>query len=206
MACFVSGTRIFTIDGPRPVETLLPGDRLLTNCGEAKPVRWLGRRTADPYHHPWPRRVHPIRIAADTFGPSLPERPLLLAPGQPICIDIATKGVTVLVPCGLLTNGVTIAPIDIGTVTYWAIELAAHDLILAENLAVASYLEAGQRDNFEHGGAPLRLFADFSPPADPGPWSVSGCLPMVLSGPLLEAARREVPASIRDEKRAVAAG
>jgi hypothetical protein len=50
------------------------------------------------------------------------------------------------------------------------------------------------------------LFADFSPAADALPWSVSGCLPLMLSGPLLDAARHQLTASRLAENRAAASG
>jgi hypothetical protein len=77
---------------------------------------------------------------------------------------------------------------------------------LAEGLPVETYLEAGKRDNFERNGAPMRLFADFSPSADTGPWSQSGCLPMIVSGPLLDAARRLLGTPDDVANRAAAAG
>lgn len=203
MGCFVSGTRITTVDGPRPVELLRAGDNVLTRWGGPRPVRWIGRRSVDPYHHPWPGRVHPLRVAVGTFA-SLPERAVLLSPDQGCCVDIGDA--SVLVPCGLLVNDDSIVQVDIGTVTYWTVELDTHDLILAEGLPVESYLDAGKRDNFERNGAPMRLFADFSPALNALPWSVSGCLPLMLSGPLLDAARHKLAKSRLAEHRAAAVG
>jgi hypothetical protein len=192
------------VDGPRPVESLRAGDHVLTRWGEPRPVRWIGRRSVDPYHHPWPNRVHPLRVAVGTFAASLPERAVLLSPDQGICVDIGDT--SVLVPCGLLANDDSIVQVDIGTVTYWTVELDTHDLILTEGLAVETYLDAGKRDSFERNGAPMRLFADFSPVSDVRPWAMSGCLPLMLSGPLLDAARHLLAAPGLAENRAAAAG
>ncbi|WP_298225592.1 Hint domain-containing protein, partial [Acidocella sp.] len=43
--CFCAGTLISTPEGECNVEDLKAGDMVLTAAGEAKPVRWIGRRT-----------------------------------------------------------------------------------------------------------------------------------------------------------------
>jgi len=47
-------------------------------------------------------------------------------------------------------------------VTYYHVELDDHDLLLAEGLPVESYLDTGDRSNFENGGGPIALHPDFS--------------------------------------------
>jgi hypothetical protein len=204
VSCFVTGTRIRTTGGALPVEALRAGDLVLTWSGEARPIRWIGHRTITPDHHPSPKQVRPLRIAANTFGPGMPERALYVSPDHAICIDDVDAGAPVLVPCGLLENGGAIASVDRGTVTYWHIELDSHDVILAEGLPVESYLEAGNRDNFENGGGSMRLFADFSPPSNADHWESAGCLRLVLTGPLLDAARRRAAGNHARPERAFA--
>ncbi|MCU0816565.1 MAG: Hint domain-containing protein, partial [Cypionkella sp.] len=38
IACFTLGTRIDTVDGPRPVEALVPGDLVLTRDHGPQPL------------------------------------------------------------------------------------------------------------------------------------------------------------------------
>ncbi|MDJ0992376.1 MAG: Hint domain-containing protein [Dinoroseobacter sp.] len=47
--CFVAGTLIDTPDGPRPVQTLQPGDLVMTKDNGAQAVRWVGRATVPAY-------------------------------------------------------------------------------------------------------------------------------------------------------------
>ena len=94
----------------------------------------------------------------------------------------------------LLINGTSIVQVKRGTVTYHHVELPEHAVILAEGLAVESYLDVGDRANFS-GGAVVRLFLDFSARLVPDPalvWETRGAAPLVMKGPLLEAMRKLV--------------
>jgi len=69
--CFLKGTKIQTAEGERQVETLATGDLLPTMFGGIRPIQWIGRypfRRTDP-SKPWPKDVHPIRIAPSAFSP-----------------------------------------------------------------------------------------------------------------------------------------
>ncbi|MFZ7093753.1 Hint domain-containing protein [Primorskyibacter sp. 2E233] len=73
--CFVEGTLIRTADGPRPVETLVPGDLLWTRDHGLQPLRWRrgfpvsAEAQADA-------RLRPVRIAPGALGPGVPSRAL----------------------------------------------------------------------------------------------------------------------------------
>ncbi|MCU4159954.1 Hint domain-containing protein [Acidiphilium sp. AL] len=47
-------------------------------------------------------------------------------------------------------------------VTYYHIELPHHAILYAEGTPAESYLETGNRDAFENGGAALLLHPDFA--------------------------------------------
>jgi hypothetical protein len=94
----------------------------------------------------------------------------------------------VLIPVKHLVNGTTVAQVRTDTVTYYHVELAAHDVVLAENLPAESYLETGDRANFANAGAVVRQFPDFSARA----WEAMGCAPLVVTGKELAAARAEL--------------
>lgn len=70
--CFAAGTRILTPQGERLVETLRPGDMVLTADSGLQPIRWAGKRTV-----PGRGKLAPIRIAQGTF---LNQRDLLVSP------------------------------------------------------------------------------------------------------------------------------
>lgn len=77
--CFATGTRIATPDGPRPVETLRPGDAVtghdggpLTLANVLSSRFGAARLAVDP-------KLRPVRIAAGALGGGLPRRDLLVS-------------------------------------------------------------------------------------------------------------------------------
>ena len=135
--CFVTGTRIATPRGEKPVEDIRPGDEVLTVLGEVLPVVWVGHRVVDCDAHPEPERVWPIRIQAHAFARGAPHRDLLLSP------DHAILAQSVLIPAKQLVNGTTIRQIVQPTVTYHHVELTRHAVILSEGLPTESFLDTG---------------------------------------------------------------
>ncbi len=178
MACFASGTRLMTPGGPVAVETLCVGDRLCT-IGDpavaAQRIQWIGRRRVELRRHPAPETVQPVRIAPHAFGPGCPNRPLLLSPDHALFLD------GVLIPVRCLIDDHLIRQTTPNQVTYWHVELAHHDVILAENLPVESYLETGQRSAFENAGPVVQLHPSFNA----WTWEAQSCAPMVVTGPIL---------------------
>lgn len=63
LPCFLAGTMIETIEGPKPVETLTEGDLVLTLDNGAQPIRWIGQRTVKADD-----KFAPVRISAGSFG------------------------------------------------------------------------------------------------------------------------------------------
>jgi collagen type I/II/III/V/XI/XXIV/XXVII alpha len=144
-ACFASGTHIETREGEVLVESLREGQHVATASDGSTPVMWLGRRSVDCRQYPRPQDVWPVRIGAGAFGPAQPRRDLVLSPDHAVFVDGA------LIPVRYLVNGVTIRQQEVNEVTYWHVELARHELLLAEGLACESYLDTGNRAAFEDG-------------------------------------------------------
>jgi collagen type I/II/III/V/XI/XXIV/XXVII alpha len=169
--CFLAGTRIAVPDGELAVERLRPGMMVLTAAGQARRIVWVGHRVVDVAAHAQPQSVRPVRIAAHAFGHGRPARDLLLSPDHAIWHE------GVLVPAQLLINGRSIRLGPIGIASYYHVELASHDLLLAEGLAVESYLDTGNREFL--GAASTR-------------GTGRRCAPLVLTGARLARARRHL--------------
>jgi len=176
--CFLAGTRIATSRGARAVEHLAAGELVLTADGRAVPVTWTGHRRVACARHPRPHDVWPVRIQAGAFGDGLPTCDLWLSPDHAVFID------GVLIPIRYLVNGRTVAQVPTAAVTYWHVELPAHDVLLAEGLPAESYLDTGNRHAFA-GGGPSMLHPDFGLRI----WRARACASLVVDGPELVAAR-----------------
>ena len=94
-----------------------------------------------------------------------------------------------LVPIMCLVNGTTISRTPVEAVTYWHVELDAHDILLAEGLPAESYLDWGDRDFFREGSDHRLENPDFVMPGLAG-----RCRPVALDGPVVEMAIRRLDA------------
>jgi hypothetical protein len=124
--------------------------------------------------------VRPVRILAGAFGPGLPERDLRLSPDHALFIDGH------LIEAKTLVNGVTVI-VEQNTryVTYHHIETAQHDVVLAEGLPAETFLESGNRQNFESDAAPITLHPDFVATS-----RAKACAKLLVDGPVVIAARQ----------------
>jgi autotransporter passenger strand-loop-strand repeat protein len=178
--CYRSGTRILTDRGPVPVEDLRVGDLVHTVLGKTTaPIIWIGHRNVDCARHPKPRQVWPVRVAAGAFGPGRPYTDLFLSPDHAIYVE------NVLIPVRHLINGSTIAQVPVQRVTYRHLELAQHDVLLAEGLPAESFLDLRDGSNYANRPGPVRLYPDYSARM----WEAFGCARLVVTGSELIAAR-----------------
>jgi hypothetical protein len=160
LPCFAGGTRLLTSRGEVAVEELRAGDLMPTiRGGHLARVCWIGHRHVDLRGHPRPWDVHPVRVRAHAFGRGQPSRDLWLSPDHAVCVD------GVLMPVRYLLNSATVVQEAAERITYWHVELEAHDVLLAEGLACESYLDTGNRS----------AFACATP--QPAAWCVPGRVP-----------------------------
>jgi autotransporter passenger strand-loop-strand repeat protein len=180
--CFVTGTRIATDRGEVVVEALEVGDRMVLDDGRTAPIVWLGRRQVACARHPNPEQVWPVRVRKNAFGPGTPHRDLFLSPDHAVFVD------RVLIPVRYLINNSSITQVKTPKVTYHHVELAAHDVLIAEGLPAESYLDTGDRFNFDNGGGAVTLHPDFSSHVREG----LGCAPLIITGPEIDIVRQRL--------------
>lgn len=193
--CFAAGTRIMTARGEVAVEALRAGDLVVTlglRGPWLRPVRWVGRRAVDCARHPRPESVLPVLILPGALGPGVPHRALRVSPDHALYLDGR------LVPAGSLVDGEAIVqPAGTRRVVYHHVELDTHDVILAEGAAAESWLDCGNRAQFDNGGALVALHADFAA-ADAG----RACAPMLAEGVELARLRGRIATRRRTERAA----
>lgn len=182
VTCFAAGTAIRTSRGEVKVEDLTTEDHVISALsGNAVKIAWIGRRRVDCRRHPDPASVNPVCVSAGAFADGVPNRDLYLSPDHAVHIDGA------LIPVKHLLNGETISQIVPDTIEYFHIELPEHDLLLAEALAVESYLDTDNHASFD-GVDPIQLHPVFGVRQ----WDIAACAPIVVTGPRLDAARQHL--------------
>ncbi|SOC07550.1 Hint domain-containing protein [Rhodobacter maris] len=133
--CFAAGTLIATRRGPKPVETLGPGDRIQTSDNGFAAVDWVGR---------W--RVNgmgasaPVRISAGVLGN---DRPLFLSGQHRVLLRPTAgplAGEEVLVAAKTLVGLPGVARMPCPRIEWVHVLLPAHEVIFAENARAESLL------------------------------------------------------------------
>lgn len=161
--CFVAGTLIRTPDGAVPVETLGPGDLVLTRDDGPQPVRWTGGRRVAAQGD-----LAPVRILAGTFGDHgevavSPEHRVLIGDGL---AELLFGEPEVLVAAKDLVNDCTVTRRYGGEAWYVHIMFDRHQVVWSNGLATESFLPGPQTaEAFE---APVlaeicRIFPELDP-------------------------------------------
>jgi hypothetical protein len=195
LACFAAGTRLATPAGPVAVERLAVGDEVTTLLGGPGRIVWIGSRAAACSRHPKPASVWPVRICKDAFGPGAPQRDLWLSPDHAVFVE------DVLIPVKHLINGTIIVQEPRDVVRYFHIELQEHDVLLAEGLPCESFLDTGNKSDFDNGGRVVRLHPELAVRT----WDALGCAPLVVYGAELDAVRKRLAACAVLPSRAIVA-
>ena len=144
--CLLKGTHILTRHGLKRVETLSIGEHVMTARGETMPIRWIGRQIfRQGAFSRWPDSVHPICVARSALADNVPHAHLYLSPLHALFID------GVLIQVNSLINGASIIPAaseGMRDIEYFQIELATHEVIIAEGAPVETHLNTNGREHF----------------------------------------------------------
>lgn len=139
--CFVAGTLIRTPKGESPVETLAPGDLVITRDEGPRPLRWIGTRTVAALGS-----FAPVHIRAGTFGN---HRDLCVSPQHRILVrdnlaELLFGEAEVLIAARDLLNGRSVTSRPGGMVTYVHIMFDRHQVVYSEALETESFLPGPQ--------------------------------------------------------------
>lgn len=183
IACFCRGTRIRTETDEVPVEELAIGDKLVTQSGALRPIKWIGRRSYGGRFIQNNPNVLPILIKKGALGDDVPARDLCLSPHHALALEGS------LVPAECLLNGSTVVQLtDLERVDYFHIELDSHDVIWADGAPAETFVDCDSRGMFHNANE----FAQLYPGAIPISWQF--CLPRLEDGVALERLRQRVAA------------
>ena len=194
--CFLKDTLILGPDGERRIETLQIGDLVETASSEMRPIKWIGRSTVERQENGgWKTEHVPVKVSRGALNGTLPSQDLYVTDSHCFLIN------GLLIRAIDLVNGTTIskaAPASRDQLDYYHIELADHDVIIA-NGAPAETLraEAGERQNFDNFDEYVRLYG-------PEPATVPACAPLVANKNLiqeLQSRSRSVVAPVWDRRR-----
>ncbi len=185
--CYLRGTEILTPHGPRAVEDLRIGDAVVTRFSAVQPVKWIGKQVyAAPFLRQH-RARYPVYIQAGALGQSVPRQGLFVSPGHSMLVN------GTLLLAKNLVNGISVRQ-DVlpELVEYFAIELSAHDCVLAHGAWGESFADGpGLRRQFHNLAEFQALFPDYEEPA-----ALQLCAPRPEAGPELEAALAPVLAPV----------
>ena len=146
LSCFLSGTMIATPGGDRAVESLQIGDLVAIDDGRSVAVRWIGRQNvhrlfAGPNHEP-------VCISKGAPGNGVPTSDLTVTADHGMIVD------DLVINAGALVNGATIDFVPLAElpdlVTYYHIETAGHNVILANGAPAETFVDVATRSGFDN--------------------------------------------------------
>ena len=147
LLCFCAGSLIRTPSGEVLVEDLAIGDAVVTWSGAHRPITWIGigqvlatrgRRNA----------ATPVIVRKGALADNVPHADLRVTKGHSLLIDGA------LIPVELLVNHRSILWDDRAQeVSVYHIELASHDILIANSAPAESYRDDGNRWLFQNANS-----------------------------------------------------
>ena len=190
--CFTAGTAVETATGLRNVETIMPGDLVLTGDNGLQPVRWTGRRdlfVRELRDHP---HLAPVEFAPGALGNP---RTLRVSPQHRTLIsgwrvELLYGEPSVLVPAKALINGTTIRqPRPDDAVSYVHLMFDTHQVIKAGGVLSESFHPGDQGLHGLPAATRAELLALFPELADPHRAAYRTAYPVVArrAGALLAA-------------------
>jgi hypothetical protein len=151
--CFTPGTRIATSRGQVAVETLKPGDRVITRDNGIQPVRWADRRDLSASDISASPIFQPVLIRAGSIGSDLPAQDILVSPNHRMLLmhqsaRLLFNESEVLVAAKHLVEMPGIDPVCATGISYIHVMFDSHEVILANG----AWSDSFQPGDFSLGG------------------------------------------------------
>jgi len=144
MPCFTPGTMIATPRGEVPVETLRPGDKVVTRDNGIQEIRWTGAKPVSWQDLTVSPHLKPILVRQGSLGNGLPERDMMVSPNHRMLVANDRTSLyfdehEVLVAAKHLVSGKGVQQVDsIGT-TYIHFMFDRHQVVLSNGAWTESF-------------------------------------------------------------------
>ncbi|MCE8008880.1 Hint domain-containing protein [Aestuariivita sp.] len=135
--CFTPGTQILTVAGLRPIETLAPGDLILTRDHGPQPLRWMGQRTVPATGGFAPVEIDPMLIDGATAPLRVSQQHRILWEGYRAQMLFGESEVLVAAKHLLSSPAVRLRVGE--TVTYIHLLFDRHEVIYANGIPTESF-------------------------------------------------------------------
>jgi Ca2+-binding RTX toxin-like protein len=146
--CFTPGTMILSDRGEVRVETLRPGDLVVTRDHGLQPLRWVGHRVVPYVELLANPDLQPVRIGAGALQGVGPDRSMLVSPQHRVLLDGARAELLfgtneVLVPAKhLVGHGEVTRALPSEGVTYIHILFDRHEIVQSDGIWTESFQPA----------------------------------------------------------------
>lgn len=142
--CFTPGTMVATPTGEVAVETLQPGDKVITRDNGIQEIRWFGAKSLDWAHLAANEHLKPVLIRAGALGNGLPERDMMVSPNHRMLVandrtSLYFEEREVLVAAKHLVNNRGVSRADALGTTYIHFMFDRHEVVLANGSWTESF-------------------------------------------------------------------
>jgi Hint domain len=147
--CFTPGIKIATPSGEVPVESLQPGDRIVTRDNGVQEIRWVGQKIMGFAELVGAPHLRPVLIRQGSLGRDMPERDMMVSPNHRMLVAkdrtaLYFEAHEVLVAAKHLSDGKMIVPVDVLGVTYVHFLCDRHEVVLANGAWTESFQPGDQ--------------------------------------------------------------
>ena len=142
--CFTPGALIATPRGEVPVESLRPGDKVITRDTGVQEIRWVGSRTLSRAQLAEMPSLKPVLVKAGALGFGLPERDMLVSPQHRVMVAGSMVRANldeaeVFVKARDLVNHGTIRMVETLRTTYIHLLFDRHELVMSNGSWTESF-------------------------------------------------------------------
>lgn len=151
VVCFTPGTSLETPDGPRLVEDLVAGDKVVTKDKGTEEVLWVGNRNVSGARLYAMPDLRPVRIRENALGHGRPGGDLIVSPDHKMLVEgDAARALwgesEVLVAARDLIDGTSVTrDMAAKSVTYIHLMLPDHHVLVANGVETESFHPAAAR-------------------------------------------------------------